>query len=102
MNNKKKESMFNKFHNFPFDEDMLSEWIKMLGSLRITSKFLPVLQMPMQLIEDKFFQIVLNLENKILLQTLEDETDDNTTLKRSVEQSLHSIAEYILFSLEKE
>ena len=101
MNNKKKESMFNKFHNFLFDEDMLSEWIKMLESLRITSKFLPVLQMPMQLIKDKFFQIVLNPENKILLQTLEDETDDNTTLKRSVEQSLHSIAEYILFSLEK-
>ena len=47
---------------------------------------------------NRFRQMDLNIENKILLQTLEDETDDNTTLVRSVEESLRYIAGYILYS----
>ena len=56
------------------------------------------LQNTVQLIMNRFRQMDLNIENKILLQTLEDETDGNTTLVRSVEESLRYIAGNILCS----
>ena len=53
MNNMEK-IYINKFHKLPFDGDMLSEWIKTLRKLKVTSKFLRALQMAVVLIVKKF------------------------------------------------
>ena len=59
--NKDKETMFNKFYNFSIDEDMMSEWVKMLKCLRIVDQSSLVLQMTVQFILDKFLQFSLKL-----------------------------------------
>ena len=48
--NKHKETIFNKFHNFFIDEDMLSEWLKMLKCLGIVVQSSVVLQITVQFI----------------------------------------------------
>ena len=62
--NEEKESMFNKFHNFSIDDDMLSKWMKMLESLRINLNLFYKWQFSSSW---TFLHSVLNLKNKILL-----------------------------------
>lgn len=81
---------------------MLSEWMKMVESLGITSKSPTVLQKAVQFILDKVLLSKLNLKNEMLLQTLEEEADNNLLLEKSEEESFRYIAEYSLCSLKKE
>ena len=50
--NKDKETMFNRFYNIPIDEDVMSEWVKMLKCLGIVVQSSVVLQMTVQSILD--------------------------------------------------
>ena len=50
--NKDKETMFNRFYNISIDEDVMSEWVKMLKCLGIVVQSSVVLQMTVQSILD--------------------------------------------------
>ena len=99
--NKDKESMFNKFYNFSIDEGMLSEWVKMLKCLGIVVQSPVVLQMTVQFILDKFLQFSLKPRNELLLPAIKDEINEAIHMEKSEEVSLRYVAGYIIFSLKK-
>ena len=74
--NKDKETIFNKFHNFLIDEDMLSQWLKMLKCLGIAFQSSLVLQITVQFVLDKFLQFNLKLQNELLLTAIKDEINE--------------------------
>ena len=74
--NKDKETIFNKFHNFLIDEDMLSQWLKMLKCLGIVFQSSLVLQITVQFVLDKFLQFNLKLQNELLLTAIKDEINE--------------------------
>ena len=75
--------MFNKFYNFSIDEDMMSEWVKMLKCLRIVDQSSLVLQMTVQFILDKFLQFSLKLRNELLLPAIKDEINEDNNIWRN-------------------
>ena len=74
--NKDKETIFNKFHNFLIDGDMLSQWLKMLKCLGIVFQSSLVLQITVQFVLDKFLQFNLKLQNELLLTAIKDEINE--------------------------
>ena len=74
--NKDKQTIFNKFHNFLIDEDMLSQWLKMLKCLGIVFQSSLVLQITVQFVLDKFLQFNLKLQNELLLPAIKDEINE--------------------------
>ena len=99
--NKDKETMFNKFYNLSIDEDMLSEWVKMLKCLGIVVQSSVVLEMTVQFILEIFHEFSLKLRNELLLRAIKDEINKAIHMKKSAEASLHYVAGYIIFSLKK-
>ena len=70
--NKDKETIFNKFHNFLIDEDMLSQWLKMLKCLGIVFQSSLASKITIQFVLDKFLQFSLKLQNELLLPAIKD------------------------------
>ena len=81
--NKDKETMFNKFYNFSVDEDMMSELVKLLKCLGIVDQPSVVLQMTVQFIIDKFLQFSLKLRNELFLPAINDEINEAIHMEKS-------------------
>ena len=73
--------MFNKFYNFSIDEDMLSEWVKMLKCLGIVVESSVVFQVTVQSILVIFPQFNLKLRNDLLLSAIKDEINKAIHMK---------------------
>ena len=73
--------MFNKFYNFSIDEDMLSEWVKMLKCLGIVVESSVVFQVTVQFILVIFPQFNLKLRNDLLLSAIKDEINKAIHMK---------------------
>ena len=83
--NKDKKIMFNKFYNFSIDEDMLSEWVKMLKCLGIVVQTSVVLEMTVQFILEIFHEFSLKLRNELLLRATKDKINKAIHMKKSEE-----------------
>ena len=83
--NKDKKIMFNKFYNFSIDEDMLSEWVKMLKCLGIVVQSSVVLEMTVQFILEIFHEFSLKLRNELLLRATKDKINKAIHMKKSEE-----------------
>ena len=83
--NKGKKIMFNKFYNFSIDEDMLSEWVKMLKCLGIVVQTSVVLEMTVQFILEIFHEFSLKLRNELLLRAIKDKINKAIHMKKSEE-----------------
>ena len=83
--NKDKKIMFNKFYNFSIDEDMLSEWVKMLKCLGIVVQTSVVLEMTVQFILEIFHEFSLKLRNELLLRAIKDKINKAIHMKKSEE-----------------
>ena len=77
--------MFNKFYNFSIDEDMLSEWVKMLKCLGIVVQTSVVLEMTVQFILEIFHEFSLKLRNELLLRATKDKINKAIHMKKSEE-----------------
>ena len=83
--NKDKKIMFNKFYIFSIDEDMLSEWVKMLKCLGIVVQTSVVLEMTVQFILEIFHEFSLKLRNELLLRATKDKINKAIHMKKSEE-----------------
>ena len=83
--NKDKKIVFNKFYNFSIDEDMLSEWVKMLKCLGIVVQSSVVLEMTVQFILEIFHEFSLKLRNELLLRAIKDKINKAIHMKKSEE-----------------